>query len=120
LAGAFSGLLAYGISFMNGTAGLLAWSWIFVGCCSSSIYPRTHALPPQILEGIATVLVGFLSLFGAYPQSFNYLTLALLALITVLVDFPSTAKFLTLEERAFVIWRKSMHIYFHLGLECSD
>ncbi|KIM80617.1 hypothetical protein PILCRDRAFT_789396 [Piloderma croceum F 1598] len=67
LAGAFSGLLAYGISFMNGTAGLLAWSWIF------------------ILEGIVTVLVGFLSLF-------------------VLVDFPSTAKFLTLEERALTIY----------------
>lgn len=30
LAGAFSGLLAYGISFMSGTAGLLGWSWIFV------------------------------------------------------------------------------------------
>jgi len=68
--------------------------------------------PPQILEGIATVLVGIIALFGAYPPSFNYLTLPLLALIIVLVDFPSTAKFLTLEERAFVIWRKSMHIYF--------
>lgn len=30
LAGAFSGLLAYGISFMSGTQGLLGWSWIFV------------------------------------------------------------------------------------------
>ena len=30
VAGAFSGLLAYGISFMSGTAGLLGWSWIFV------------------------------------------------------------------------------------------
>jgi hypothetical protein len=68
--------------------------------------------PPQILEGIATVLIGILALFGAYPPCFNYSILALLALITVLVDFPSTAKFLTLEERAFVIWRKSMHIYF--------
>ncbi|RPD60521.1 MFS general substrate transporter [Lentinus tigrinus ALCF2SS1-6] len=28
-AGAFSGLLAYGISFMSGTGGLLGWSWIF-------------------------------------------------------------------------------------------
>lgn len=26
---------------------------------------------------------------------------------SVLVDFPDTAKFLTLEERAFLIWRKS-------------
>ena len=30
LAGAFSGLLAFAISFMSGTAGLLGWSWIFV------------------------------------------------------------------------------------------
>ena len=30
VAGAFSGLLAYGISFMSGTRGLLGWSWIFV------------------------------------------------------------------------------------------
>jgi len=30
LAGAFSGLLAYAISFMDGVQGLEAWSWIFV------------------------------------------------------------------------------------------
>lgn len=30
LAGAFSGLLAYGIGFMSGTHGMLGWSWIFV------------------------------------------------------------------------------------------
>jgi MFS family permease len=30
LAGAFSGLLAFGISFMSGKRGLLGWSWIFV------------------------------------------------------------------------------------------
>ncbi|KAF9255210.1 MFS general substrate transporter, partial [Marasmius fiardii PR-910] len=69
LAGAFSGLLAFGISFMSGTQGLLGWSWIF------------------ILEGIATVVVG-------------------IAAFLVLVDFPETARFLTPEERAYVIWRK--------------
>ncbi|KAF9894345.1 hypothetical protein FE257_007848 [Aspergillus nanangensis] len=40
LAGAFSGLLAYGIVHMDGVAGLRGWRWIF------------------ILEGIITVLVG--------------------------------------------------------------
>ena len=30
LSGAFSGLLAYGISFMDGTAGLGGWRWIFI------------------------------------------------------------------------------------------
>ncbi|KAF8651375.1 hypothetical protein AX16_004822 [Volvariella volvacea WC 439] len=69
LAGAFSGLLAYGISFMSGTQGLLGWSWIF------------------ILEGIATVAVGIVAFFA-------------------MVDFPHTAKFLTPEERAWVVWKK--------------
>ncbi|KAJ7586368.1 MFS general substrate transporter [Mycena floridula] len=69
LAGAFSGLLAFAIGFLNGKGGLEGWSWIF------------------ILEGIATVLVGILAFF-------------------VLVDFPTTAMFLTPNERAFVIWRK--------------
>ncbi|KAI0922612.1 hypothetical protein AcW1_002787 [Taiwanofungus camphoratus] len=69
IAGAFSGLLAFAISFMSGTSGLLGWSWIF------------------ILEGIATAVVGAIAFF-------------------VLVDFPNTAKFLTPEERAYVIWKK--------------
>ncbi|KZT63332.1 MFS general substrate transporter [Daedalea quercina L-15889] len=69
VAGAFSGVLAYGISFMSGTRGLLGWSWIF------------------ILEGIATVVVGAIAFF-------------------VLVDFPDTAKFLSDDERAYILWRK--------------
>ncbi|KAH9919552.1 MFS general substrate transporter [Fomitopsis serialis] len=69
VAGAFSGVLAYGISFMSGTRGLLGWSWIF------------------ILEGIVTVVVGGIAFF-------------------VLVDFPDTAKFLSEDERAYLIWRK--------------
>ncbi|KAL5520958.1 hypothetical protein ACEPAF_2961 [Sanghuangporus sanghuang] len=44
-AGAFSGLLAFAIEFMDGTQGLEAWSWIF------------------ILEGIATVVVGLMAFF---------------------------------------------------------
>ncbi|KII95429.1 hypothetical protein PLICRDRAFT_98827 [Plicaturopsis crispa FD-325 SS-3] len=72
LSGAFSGLLAFGISFMSGTRGLLGWSWIF------------------IIEGMATVVVGLLA-------------------VLVLVDFPSTAAFLTPEERAFVVKKLSKH-----------
>jgi hypothetical protein len=34
LAGAFSGLLAFAISFMNGVAGFEGWSWIFVSVIS--------------------------------------------------------------------------------------
>ncbi|KZV75075.1 MFS general substrate transporter [Peniophora sp. CONT] len=69
MAGAFSGLLAFAISFMDGIAGFEGWSWIF------------------ILEGIATVVVGVVAFF-------------------VLVDFPSTALFLTPEERSYLVWRK--------------
>jgi MFS family permease len=68
VSGAFSGILAYGISFMSGLGGKLGWSWIF------------------ILEGCATVVVGIFSYFA-------------------MVDFPSTAKFLTPEEKKYVLWR---------------
>ncbi|KIJ16563.1 hypothetical protein PAXINDRAFT_75726 [Paxillus involutus ATCC 200175] len=71
LAGAFSGLLAYAINFMSGDGSLEGWSWIF------------------IIEGLGTVVVGFIAFF-------------------VMVDYPSTAKFLTAEERAFVIQRQRM------------
>lgn len=37
LAGAFSGLLAFGISFMDGVGGLEAWSWIFVRHCLTTM-----------------------------------------------------------------------------------
>ncbi|KAJ3558218.1 hypothetical protein NM688_g1060 [Phlebia brevispora] len=69
IAGAFSGILAYGISFMSGTSGRLGWSWIF------------------IIEGSFTVAVGLVSIF-------------------VLIDSPSTAKFLTPQERVYILWRK--------------
>lgn len=68
VAGAFSGLLAFGISKMDGVGNLAGWRWIF------------------ILEGIATVIVAFAS-------------------YALLYDFPETAKFLTEEERAFVVYR---------------
>ncbi|KAB8336887.1 hypothetical protein FH972_021195 [Carpinus fangiana] len=68
IAGAFSGLLAYGIGFMNGVGGLEGWRWIF------------------ILEGIVTVLVALGAFFCVY-------------------DFPDTARFLSKEERDFVVWR---------------
>ncbi|RPD60537.1 MFS general substrate transporter [Lentinus tigrinus ALCF2SS1-7] len=58
LAGAFSGLLAFGISFMSGTAGLLGWSWIF------------------IIEGLITVVVGAIAFFVVvdFPHTATFLT----------------------------------------------
>lgn len=52
LAGAFSGLLAFGIQHMDGISGLRGWQWIF------------------ILEGILTVLIG-LTIPWALPDSPN-------------------------------------------------
>ncbi|KAJ5143480.1 Major facilitator superfamily domain general substrate transporter [Penicillium bovifimosum] len=46
VAGAFGGLLAYGIGFMDGIAGLRGWRWI------------------MIIEGIPTVLLGVVTWFG--------------------------------------------------------
>ncbi|KAI8996648.1 MFS general substrate transporter [Trametes punicea] len=57
-AGAFSGLLAFAISFMSGRAGLLGWSWIF------------------IIEGLTTVvvaIVAFLVLVD-FPDTASFLT----------------------------------------------
>ncbi|KAG2061068.1 MFS general substrate transporter [Suillus hirtellus] len=58
LAGAFGGLLAYGIERMEGVGGLHGWQWIFC------------------LEGIATVLVAILSFFYLhdYPETAKFLT----------------------------------------------
>ncbi|KAE8138877.1 major facilitator superfamily domain-containing protein [Aspergillus pseudotamarii] len=66
IAGAFSGLLAYGIAKMDGVGGYAGWRWIF------------------ILEGLLTIAVAFIAPFAIH-------------------DFPETAKFLTDEERRFVI-----------------
>ncbi|KAM0787530.1 hypothetical protein ACM66B_003601 [Microbotryomycetes sp. NB124-2] len=70
IAGAFSGLLAYGIGFMDGINGWRGWRYIF------------------LLEGLLTVVVGAVSYF-------------------TLVDRPQTAKWLSEDERAWVIYRKA-------------
>ncbi|KAH6644077.1 major facilitator superfamily domain-containing protein [Boeremia exigua] len=58
VAGAFSGLLAFGIAHMDGVGGLEGWRWIF------------------ILEGILTVLVAILAFFTLYdfPETAGFLT----------------------------------------------
>ncbi|KAK4545838.1 hypothetical protein LTR36_002402 [Oleoguttula mirabilis] len=58
VAGAFSGLLAYGISYMDGVGGLAGWRWIF------------------ILEGILTTVVACMAYFTIYdfPETASFLT----------------------------------------------
>ncbi|OTB12490.1 hypothetical protein K445DRAFT_66309 [Daldinia sp. EC12] len=65
-AGAFGGLLASAIANMDGIRGLSSWRWVF------------------ILEGIVTVLVGFVALF-------------------CVTDFPREAKWLSPEEKEFIL-----------------
>jgi hypothetical protein len=58
IAGAFSGLLAFGIAKMDGIAGLEGWRWIF------------------ILEGIVTVVVAIFAFWALYdfPETASFLT----------------------------------------------
>ncbi|KAH7920703.1 MFS general substrate transporter [Leucogyrophana mollusca] len=58
VAGAFGGLLAYGIEKMEGVGGLHGWQWIFC------------------LEGILTMIVAFISYFFMhdYPETATFLT----------------------------------------------
>ena len=58
IAGAFSGLLAFGIAKMDGIGGLEGWRWIF------------------ILEGIVTVLIAAMAYFTLYdfPETAPFLT----------------------------------------------
>ncbi|RDL31338.1 uncharacterized protein BP5553_09547 [Venustampulla echinocandica] len=70
VSGSFGGLLAAAIGKMDGLGGRPGWAWIF------------------ILEGLATVLFGFLSFF--------------------VHDFPDTATFLTEQDRARVIRRPKL------------
>ncbi|KAI9695979.1 MAG: hypothetical protein M1820_008320 [Bogoriella megaspora] len=70
IAGAFGGLLATGISKMNGVHGLANWRWIF------------------ILEGIFTILVGIAAFF-------------------LVSDFPKESKWLSPQEREFVLAKTS-------------
>ncbi|KAF7321877.1 hypothetical protein MKEN_00709700 [Mycena kentingensis (nom. inval.)] len=58
IAGAFGGILAYGIEKLDGRANLHGWQWIF------------------LLEGLATVLVAFASYFYMhdYPATASFLT----------------------------------------------
>ncbi|KAF2405535.1 MFS nicotinic acid transporter-like protein Tna1 [Trichodelitschia bisporula] len=67
-AGSFGGLLAAGIAQMRGVGGKPGWAWIF------------------ILEGLATVIVGGVSVWMVH-------------------DFPDDAKFLSRDDRARVIRR---------------
>ena len=88
--------------------------------CTSMILAQQlciHDICSKIIEGVATVGVGLLAYFGMrlFLSSSSREIVDASKPPSVLVDFPDTAHFLTLEERAYVLWKKSKHFY---GLQC--
>ena len=84
LAGAFGGLLAYGISKLDGKAGLASWRWVFI--VGGSIFPLPVVVHPTdfaISEGLMTVGCAIVVFF-------------------LIADFPEEAKWLSNDEKAFV------------------
>lgn len=106
---------------MSGTRGLLGWSWIFVSLKTVRTTASFTDALSQILEGIATVCVGVLALLGLICIHNYFLWYFDSSLVPVLVDFPASASFLTPEERAFVVWKKSQYnllLSIHQSLIC--
>jgi len=83
LSSAFGGLLASGIANMDGVRGLANWRWIF------------------ILEGIATIFIGFLAYF-------------------LVTDFPQEATWLTEDEKKFVLAKTKAYESRKISLTSSD
>lgn len=73
VAGAFGGLLAYGLDHMGGLGGYSGWRWIF------------------IIEGLMSIVL-------AIPAKF------------LIADWPEQAKFLTEEEKQYVLDRSSQDV----------
>lgn len=81
MAGAFSGLLAFAISKMDGVGGLEGWRWMSVaGTLSMTEADRNRF----ILEGLLTVVCAVLAFFLVW-------------------DEPATATFLSDREKAIII-----------------
>ena len=86
-AGAFGGLLAYGIMRMDGIANLGGWAWIF------------------ILEGLATFIIGK---FDCWPLKLRMSCSSPLLAVSaywIMHDYPDTAKFLNEEEKREIVRR---------------
>ena len=64
----------------------------------------TYRRLAQILEGLVTVLVGFIALFGMLLVPSEWKSLETRNI--VMVDYPSSAKFLTPEEKQLIIQRR--------------
>lgn len=114
VAGAFSGLLAFAISKMDGVGNLEGWRWIF------------------ILEGIATVLVAIASYWLLYdfPETASFLTDEERAFVVYRLRFQgqregATGQVAQAEEfkvkyvvQAFTDWQIWVNIFVYWGVSC--
>ncbi|KAJ3769806.1 MFS general substrate transporter [Lentinula raphanica] len=106
IAGAFSGLFAFAISFMSGTRGLLGWSWIF------------------IIEGILTVTVGLVAFLVLvdFPVTASFLTPEERAFIVRKKKYDNSSvgeeeKFdVKYVYQAFTDWQVWIHILIYMSL----
>ncbi|KAG9256004.1 major facilitator superfamily domain-containing protein [Emericellopsis atlantica] len=112
LAGAFSGLLAYAITLMDGIGGLAGWQWIF------------------ILEGILTALCGSMAYFTIYngPDSVSWLTDEEKAYIKVKLAYDGNRSGMGASEEgskkkyikdAFCDWQVYLSVVIYLGISVS-
>lgn len=122
VAGAFSGILAFGISKMDGVGGLAGWRWIF------------------ILEGIATVLVAAMAFFLLFdfPATASFLTEEERAFVIYRLKYqgqvelaadgtPQQARVAQAEEfewkyvrQAFTDWQIWVNIFVYWGVSLSS
>jgi MFS family permease len=107
LAGAFGGLLAYGISHMNNTAGMAGWRWLF------------------LLEGAPSILFGILILFilPDYPEETKFLTAEESQLAVQRMEFNGSkgkaAKMTWPEAKATLTdWRLYCHYVIYFTKSC--
>ncbi|KAL9563118.1 hypothetical protein ACKAV7_012860 [Fusarium commune] len=112
LAGAFSGLLAYAITLMDGIGGLAGWQWIF------------------ILEGMLTVICGAMAYFTIYngPDSVSWLTDEEKAYIKVKLAYDGNRSGMGASEEgskkkyikdAFCDWQVYLSVVIYLGISVS-
>ena len=76
LAGAFSGLLTFGIENLNGKRGIAGWQWIFIVVSRPLLFMYYHILKRSTQEGALTSAFGLATIFfvPASPRNVRSLT----------------------------------------------